>query len=56
MGLVIATTVGLIVWIVLWAIGWKSLDAFLVTTVIITFGATARILTPYLPGRQQTDH
>ena len=56
MGLVIATTVGLVAWIVLWAIGWKSLDAFLVTTVIITLGATAKILAPYLPGRPETDH
>jgi hypothetical protein len=55
MGLVIATAVGLIAWIVLWAIGWKSMDAFLVTTLIIMLGATARILTPYLPGRHQTD-
>ncbi len=53
MGLVIATTIGLIAWIVLWAMGWKSLDAFLVTTVIITLGATGRILTPYLPGRHE---
>ena len=52
MGLVLATTVGLCVWIVLWAIGWKSIDAFLVTTVIITLGATAKILTPYLPNRE----
>lgn len=52
MGLVIATTVGLTAWIVLWATGSSALDAFLVTTVIITLGATARILTPYLPGRE----
>jgi hypothetical protein len=51
MGLVLATTFGLCVWIVLWAIGWKSIDAFLVTTVIITLGATAKILAPYLPDR-----
>lgn len=51
MGLVLATTAGLVVWIVLWAIGWKSLDAFLITTVIITLGATAKILAPYLPNR-----
>jgi hypothetical protein len=56
MGLVIATTVGLCVWIVLWAIGWTSMDAFLVTTVIITLGATGRLLNPYLPGRHETDH
>ena len=52
MGLVLATTLGLVVWIVLWAIGWKSIDAFLVTTVIITLGATAKILAPYLPDRE----
>ncbi len=51
MGLVLATTAGLIAWIVLWAIGWKPLDAFLVTTVVLTLGATAKILVPYLPNR-----
>ncbi len=52
MGLVLATTIGLVAWIVLWAIGWKSIDAFMITAVIITLGATAKILTPYLPGRR----
>ena len=52
MGLVLATTAGLVVWIVLWAIGWKSIDAFMITAVIITLAATAKILAPYLPGRR----
>jgi hypothetical protein len=52
MGLVLATAFALIVWIVLWAMGAKSLDAFLVSTVIITLAATGRILRPYLPGRE----
>ncbi|MDX6720843.1 MAG: hypothetical protein QOJ63_3097 [Solirubrobacteraceae bacterium] len=52
MGLVLATTFALIVWIVLWAMGAKSFDAFLVSTVIITLAATGRILKPYLPGRE----
>jgi hypothetical protein len=52
MGLVLTTTFGLAVWIVLWAIGWKSFDAFLITTLIITLGATAKILAPYLPSRE----
>ena len=51
MGLVLATTIGLVAWIVLWAIGWKSIDAFMITAVVITLGATAKILAPYLPGR-----
>jgi hypothetical protein len=52
MGLVLATTFGLVLWIVLWAIGIKALDAFLVASVVILLGATSRILAPYLPGRQ----
>ena len=51
MGLVLTATFGLIAWIVLWAIGFKSFDGFLVAMVIITLGATGRILKPYLPGR-----
>ena len=52
MGLVLTTTFGLVLWIILWAIGAKALDAFLVATVVILLGATARILAPYLPGRE----
>jgi hypothetical protein len=55
MGLTVAAAVAFCAWIVLWAIGWKPLDAFLVTTLILTLGATARMLTPYLPGRHETD-
>ena len=51
MGLVVATTVGLVIWIVLWATGVKATDGFLVAAVVIMLGATARILAPYLPGR-----
>ncbi len=52
MGLVLAVTSALVLWIVLWATGEKALVAFLIPTVIITLGATARILAPYLPGRE----
>jgi hypothetical protein len=52
MGLVLTTTFGLVLWIVLWAIGAKAIDAFLITTVVLLVGATGRILAPYLPGRQ----
>jgi hypothetical protein len=52
MGLVLVTTFGLIVWIVLWAIGAKAFDAFLISAVIILIGATSKLLAPYLPGRE----
>ena len=52
MGLILTATAGLIVWIVLWALGTKGFDSFLLATVIILVGATLKILTGYLPGRR----
>lgn len=50
MGLVLATTAALLLWIVLWAIDIKAIDGFLVAITIITLAATVRMLKPYLPG------
>jgi hypothetical protein len=52
MGLVLATVFGLIVWIVLWALGVKAIDSFLITVVIVVVGATVRMLLPQLPGNR----
>jgi hypothetical protein len=52
MGLVLATTFGLIVWIVLWALGQKAIDAFMITVIVVLVGATMRKLAPYLPGNR----
>jgi len=52
MGLVLVTTLGLAAWIVLWAIGAKAIDGFLITTVVILLGAGGRMLIPHLPGRE----
>jgi hypothetical protein len=52
MGLVLAATAGLVVWIVLWALGSKGFDAFMLAAAIVLVGATLRILAGYLPGRR----
>jgi hypothetical protein len=54
MGLVVATTFGLIVWIVLWALGVKAIDSFIITLLVVLLGATARMLAPYLPGNRSS--
>ena len=54
MGLVVATTFGLMVWIVLWALGIKAFDSFLITVLVVLLGVTARMLAPYLPGNRRT--
>lgn len=53
MGLVFTVTAGLVLWIVMWALGSKAIDAFMITIVIVLLGATARMLVPFLPGRNE---
>ncbi len=52
MGFVITITGALVAWIVLWALGVKGFDAFLLAAMIILVGASLKILSGYLPGRR----
>jgi len=52
MGLILTVTAGLVVWIVLWALGTKGFDAFMLSAAIILLGAALRILSGYLPSRR----
>jgi hypothetical protein len=52
MGLILTVTAGLVVWIVMWALGVKGFDAFMLATAIILVGASMKILSGYLPGRR----
>jgi hypothetical protein len=52
MGLFLTTCVGLVLWIILWALGAKAFDAFLITILLVIIAATVRIVTPYLPGNR----
>ena len=52
MALTLWTTAALVVWLVLWSLGTKSLDAFLLAGLIITIGATIHILKRYLPSKR----
>jgi hypothetical protein len=52
MGLILTAATGLVVWIVLWALGTKGFDAFLLASAIILVGASLKILSGYLPGRR----
>lgn len=53
MGVILATTAGLSIWIVLWAVGAKAFDAFLITLLIVIVAAAGRIITPFLPGNRE---
>jgi hypothetical protein len=53
MGIVVATTFGLVVWLVMWALGIKALDSFLITLAVVVVAAAVKILAPYLPGNRE---
>ena len=53
MGLVAATTAGLVIWIVLWALGTKGFDSFMITVLIVLLGVGARMAAPALPGNRK---
>lgn len=48
MQVLIALTVGLILWIVAWAFGVKSFDAFMVTIALLLVATVARIAGPFI--------
>jgi hypothetical protein len=50
MGLVLATTFGLVLWIVFWALGYSGLDAVLIALVVMILGATGRVVLRNLTG------
>jgi hypothetical protein len=52
MGLVLTVAGGMIVWIILWAIGRSGFDGFLLALLIVLIAAGVRIFLPYLPGNR----
>jgi hypothetical protein len=55
MGLYLTFIGGLVIWIILWAIGSKSFDAFLITLVLLIVGAAAHFVWALLPGNRDPD-
>jgi hypothetical protein len=53
MGVLLTLIAGLVVWVVLWAIGAKAFDAMLITVVMLVIAAAARLVAPYLPGNRR---
>lgn len=51
MGLVLATTAGLVVWLVLWSVGSKAIDSFMISIVIILVASLVRMAMTQLTGQ-----
>lgn len=54
MGLVAAVTAAMSVWIVLWALGSKGFDAFMLFLVIVVVSITLRGVASRLPGQRRS--
>jgi hypothetical protein len=52
--LFLATILGLVIWIIMFFVGAKSLESFLITLLIVLLAASWQVLSPYLPGRRRT--
>ena len=52
MGVLLTFIAGLVIWIVLWSIGAKGFDAFLITITMVFIAAALRLLSPFLPGNR----
>ena len=55
MGVLLTLIAGLVIWVVLWALGVKSFDAFMITTLMLVIAAAGYMIAPHLPGRQRSD-
>ena len=53
--LLLTTIAGLVIWIVLWAIGVKSFDGFLITLLLLIVGSAAHFVWALLPGNRTPD-
>jgi len=55
MGIFLSFIAGLVVWLVLWATGTKSFDAFLITILFVLIAVAVHIVMPFLPGNRGAD-
>jgi hypothetical protein len=55
MAMIVTTAIAALVWMVLWALGAKPIDATLVAAVILLVGVGQRMMSAHLPGAKKSD-
>ena len=48
MQILVSLTVGLVIWIVLWAFNVKAIDSFLITIALVLGGVVMKLASPYV--------
>jgi hypothetical protein len=56
MGVFLAVTAAMCIWVVIWALGINAIDGFMAVLVIILLAAIGRIVWPFLPGNRPGDY
>jgi Mn2+/Fe2+ NRAMP family transporter len=51
--LVLATATAMVTWIILWSLGVKGFDGFLVGLLLVLMATTAYIVLPFMPGNRK---
>ena len=46
--MLVAFTTGLVIWLVMWSLGVKAFDAFMITILLTLLAATWRIMAPFV--------
>jgi hypothetical protein len=50
---IVSSVFGLAIWIVLWAIGVKGIDAFMITLLLALSAFVVHLIQPHLPGNRE---
>lgn len=53
MGTILSATAGLCIWLIMWSLNVKAIDAFLVTLIIVVVALAMRMLMPFVPGNRR---
>ena len=51
MKILVALTTGLVIWIVLWALGTKALDSFLITLALVLIAVVVELTEPWVKAQ-----
>ena len=53
--LVLSAAASLVLWVLLWGLGAKAMDALMLSLLIMVLAATAHAVLPFLPGNRGRD-
>jgi hypothetical protein len=53
--LVLSAAISAALWVLLWGLGAKAIDALMLPVLIMILAATAHLVLPFLPGRRSPD-